>query len=108
MEVLIKAGANVNIEDSRNGLTPLHFAVQNSKVDIVNYLIENGANINAKTSNGQTPLHLSVAGGFYKSQNLDKTDVVKLLLEKGATINEQDNNGDTALHLCSQTGMFSN
>lgn len=78
------------------------------KVDIVNYLIDNGANINAKTSNGQTPLHLSVAGGFYKYKNLDKTDVVKLLLKKGATVNEQDNNGDTALHLCSVDGMFSN
>ena len=46
-------------EKDKNGYTPLHFAVQSGKLDIVKYLLQNGANKKAKDSKGKTPLDLS-------------------------------------------------
>lgn len=68
------------------------------KINITKYLLEHGAEIDARNNQGKTPLLTAIKDGYYVAQPMDKYDVVKLLLEKGATINIQDNNGDTALH----------
>jgi len=49
---------------------------------VVNFLIKNGANINAKTMSYSNPLH-------FASQN-GNLEIVTLLVEKGTVINEQD------------------
>ncbi|MFN3660404.1 MAG: ankyrin repeat domain-containing protein, partial [Brevinematales bacterium] len=41
----------------KNGATPLHFAAYSKNLDIVKYLIQQNANINATDSSGWTPLH---------------------------------------------------
>ena len=51
----------------------------------------NKADVNAKASDGLTPLHLAASN--------DKKDVVELLLAKGA-----DNKGETPLHLAVDNG----
>lgn len=57
-------GANVNFENVQRDETLLHFACQRSGADIVGQLIDNGANVNAKNSNEDTPLHLA---SFYNN-----------------------------------------
>ena len=47
---------------NEDGYTPLHYAVRGGHLDVVQYLLENGANVNARTGNnglpyGLTPLH---------------------------------------------------
>ena len=42
------------------GLTPLHFAIQQHKIKIVNFLLESGVNVNARGAGGNTPLHFAV------------------------------------------------
>ncbi|MCS6266939.1 MAG: ankyrin repeat domain-containing protein [Vampirovibrio sp.] len=41
------------------GQNALHYAVQNQHLKAVQYLIKNGATINAKNIKGNTPLHLA-------------------------------------------------
>ena len=53
---LLKEGHPVNALDSRFGLTPLHFAVRNGRVEVAQLLIENGANLAQPSSQGITPL----------------------------------------------------
>jgi len=56
VELLIKAGAKVN--ESVKGGTPLHYAVQLSRTDLVTILMANGADLTVKDSRGDTPLDL--------------------------------------------------
>jgi len=56
VELLIKAGAKVN--ESVKGGTPLHYAVQLSRTDLVTILVANGADLSIKDARGDTPLDL--------------------------------------------------
>jgi ankyrin repeat protein len=53
---LLKEGHSVNALDSRFGLTPLHFAVRNRRVEVAQLLIENGASLTQPSTQGITPL----------------------------------------------------
>ncbi|KKL06495.1 hypothetical protein LCGC14_2595480, partial [marine sediment metagenome] len=54
-------------------------------------LIERGADMNVKDSNGTTPLQMAVYNG--------RAEAVKLLIERGADINAKNNKGETALDI---------
>jgi ankyrin repeat protein len=62
---LLKAGANVNAQDSR-GLTPLMFAVsaENQKAEIVQTLIAAGADVNIRSATGETALDWAEKFGY--------------------------------------------
>ncbi|CEP01142.1 Ankyrin repeat domain-containing protein [Plasmodiophora brassicae] len=63
VELLIGHGANVSALDAR-GSTPLHAAAEFGRTDIVEVLLDNGADINHQDSrDGRTPLHEAVAWG---------------------------------------------
>ena len=49
--------------DLKSQWTPLHIASRKGHLPIVQYLIENGANIEAKGFQKQTPLHIACAKG---------------------------------------------
>ena len=53
---LLDEGHPANVLDSRFGLTPLHYAVRNGRVEIAQLLIENGASLTQPSSHGITPL----------------------------------------------------
>lgn len=72
-----------------DGQTPLHMAVIDGQAGIVEYLIEKGAQINAKDISGTTPLHEAVRYG--------RTEIAGMLLEAGASANTQDSLGKTPL-----------
>jgi len=60
VKLLLSQGADVNSTDV-NGHAPLHYATSPKCVEVVNTLIEAGADLNAKShpfAGGQTPLHL--------------------------------------------------
>lgn len=87
----VDGGADIN--DKGNGYftsTPLIDASHLAKLEIVKYLVEKGANINAKGIYGQTALHLAVSSG--------EIEKVKYLIEKGANINAKDKYGQNVLH----------
>lgn len=72
-----KEGKLINGIDS-NKMTPLHWAINIGNRDIINLLIDKGADINAQDKNGDTPLHVVAYDGnkdivkeFLNNQNTD-------------------------------------
>ncbi len=51
---------------SQSGYTPLHLATWNQHDEVVKYLLEQGASINAQAINGKTPLHLAIESNCSK------------------------------------------
>ncbi|KAI4491033.1 hypothetical protein M0802_010536 [Mischocyttarus mexicanus] len=82
VKYLCNMGVDVNERSSRNS-TALHFVKENSSdsiMEIVQLLIDNGAEIDAVNSFGYTPLQCALDDHHYK--------IAKLLIEKGADINK--------------------
>jgi ankyrin repeat protein len=79
-----------------DGTTPLHWAVRNDDVTLVDRLLRAGAD--AKTANryGITPIVLACENG--------SAAVVERLLKAGVSANATMPLGETALHTCARTG----
>lgn len=69
--------------------TPLNHAINRSRNEIVKYLVERGANVNALYEGHYSPLMSAVAN--------NNGHMVKLLLENGADVNLKDKYGNDAL-----------
>jgi ankyrin repeat protein len=74
-----------------DGNTPLHAAAGEGQGKMVEFLLNNGAKVNAKTKTGITALHDAASGGF--------KEVVEVLLDGGADVNARTEGGDTPLSL---------
>jgi ankyrin repeat protein len=76
--------------------TLLHRASQNGHKDIVDFLISKGADLEARTTLGQTPLYAAI----YQQKEV----TVKQLIEKGADVFAVRNDGETMLHIAAAIG----
>ena len=96
-EILIKAGANVDVQTSKR-ITPLHIASGNGHLEIVKHLLEQGANIEGGEGSSSTPLQLALEHG--------QLQIVKHLLDKGANIEGGEGSSWTPLQWASQNGQL--
>jgi ankyrin repeat protein len=88
---IVQQGAIVaNETDDEAKWTPLHFAAQLGSVELTTALLKAGANIDAQTSQGFSPLYIAT-----KQQKLE---VLKVLISMGANPNLKDGHHQTALH----------
>jgi len=97
LQLLLDRGARVD-EQNNLGQTALHIAAQRGFMGAIQELTErrDGADIHARDSAGNTPLHH--AAKIYSGANL------QLLLDRGARVDEQNNLGQTALHITAEHG----
>jgi ankyrin repeat protein len=78
--------------------TALHNAAAFGPVGSVRYLLEAGAEVNARDSRSLTPLSFALASEY------PSLDIVRTLLRAGADVNVADNNGDTPLDWAEKFG----
>ena len=81
VKLLLKFNANVNITTDFSGMTPIHWASVEENIEIIELLINAGANVNQKDLDGETPL-LSCHRVFHSS-----AETVECLLKHGADPN---------------------
>ena len=79
LETLLKKGANPNLRDTETGETLLMFAARYSTPEVVQALIEGGADVNARNKSDQTALTLAD-----NKDNLWREEIVALLKRRGA------------------------
>ncbi|MBQ0003206.1 MAG: ankyrin repeat domain-containing protein [Treponema sp.] len=77
-------------ETDGSGNTALHYAADWKLSKATGYLIQKGANVNARNANGQTPL--------FSAAKSNAVNTISILVNKGADINSRDTLGSTPLH----------
>ena len=76
------------------GLEPIHNAASFGHCNVIELLIEKGANVNAVDRWAWTPLH--------ESCTRDKLDVAALLIRRGADVTRKNCDGKSPLDLCAE------
>ena len=95
------------------GITPLHQAAFVGDANVADLLITHGAEVDARTELGVTPLHC--AAGYRRVHEMvlsepcrhyacHNDNVAELLIRKGCDVNARDNDGATALYYALQAG----
>jgi cytohesin len=131
VKLLLERGVDVNATDAHKGQNALMWAAAEAHGDVIDFLISKGANVNAASRSGSTPLAFATGRNDAKSvQRLlaagadanyalpdgtkmlmlaatsKATDVAALLLDKGADPNIADRAGNTPLHIAAQNGSL--
>ena len=93
---LLKAKADPNLQTKQNKWTPLTIAAKKGHTNIVQLLLEHGADINYGSITGATALIVASEHGY--------TDIAKILLERGADASIETTTGDTAISIAVSKG----
>lgn len=118
-EILLEYGANPNaIVEQKGQQMPIHLAAANNHVGVVEALLNKGADVNATTEKGITPMGIAAKQGavdmvkcllkhhvdiveskalFHAAFCRETTEVMDILLKAGADINAPDAQGITPL-----------
>lgn len=89
---LISQGVNVNEPAGKSGYTPLHLATYIGHEDILQLLLESGADVNFAEDHGNTALHYAVS-------RLTNLRIVEYLITFGADVNARNTLGESALYM---------
>ena len=108
-QMLIEHNADIHIRNDF-GLTVLHVAAASNQrhrdhINIMQVLLDHGADPNAQDNNSSTPLHHSSwwQTGDY-APHYGTVEGTRLLLKHGAIIDAEDNEGRTPLQLALEYG----
>ena len=123
--------AKVNARDkSRDGMTPLHAAVENGNIEIIQFLLDSGAKVNIRDFQKRTPLMMmdgdataeifdrlirygakvQLVDGEKNTvlqhfvENADNEDIVRLLVSHGINVDAVNKGGETALMVAAENG----
>lgn len=90
---LLDKGLEVSGKDN-NDDTPLHLMAAIADCESMRFLVENGADIQARNRLGETVLHTLASSNEFDGFQ----DSLNFLMEMGLDINQTDSNGKTAIH----------
>jgi ankyrin repeat protein len=86
IELLVGAGLDINQKGGNNGETPLHTAARANWLEVVKFLVESGADLQAQDKNGLLPI--DYATGKADSQTFGNFNVVGELPEMAALLQQ--------------------
>lgn len=95
IEAMVKKGFSLEVSDKR-GDKPLHRAIDGNHLNVVKYLLDNGAEIEGSGINDGKPIHTAA--------KIKNTEILKYLISKGANLNSRSRSKRTALHIAAESG----
>ena len=101
MEALVAAGADVNAYDGDDE-TILIMAAREADLECVQWLLENGADHEHTTREGETALQAAYAA--YHEQLDDAAEIVDLL--RDANLSSMESDDDSESDMCSESDLF--
>ena len=106
-ELLKSAGINWNLPLGWTGLTLLQNAVDLNKMDVGVWLLDSGADVNARGSGGDTALHAFSIGEYEGPLPADaQTEWIRFLVRRGAELNARGYAGHTAIYNAAEADVF--
>merc|ERR1712232_528269 len=108
MEILHLHGADLEFVDKSMGGRWVHWAALNGHIEMLSWLREHGAQMDAQTGKGRhpyfnnpgmVPIHLAAMGGH--------VDVLEWLLKHGADADAKDDQGNGAAKIAARVGFAS-
>jgi len=84
------------MRQNTDGWTALHFAAVNGHTNILEYVLDNGADVNQADNLGRSPL--------FRCTQYGRVDAITFLHERGADINKADNNNLSPILQCVKFG----
>ncbi|KAM9038549.1 protein phosphatase 1 regulatory subunit 12C isoform 2-T2 [Sarcophilus harrisii] len=98
---MVRGGPGPGLLDSTNadGISALHQACIDENLEVVRFLVEEGASVNQADNEGWTPLHVAASCGYL--------DIAQYLLSHGANIAAVNSDGDLPLDLAEADAMES-
>ncbi|MCP4787714.1 MAG: PQQ-binding-like beta-propeller repeat protein [Fuerstiella sp.] len=93
LQRLLKAGAKVNAQQGGSGMTALNTAAVYGQTQAAEVLINNGADVNLSSNDGNTALHIA---SFFAH-----VELVELLLKNGASVTAESKRGETPIDVVS-------
>lgn len=98
VKALFEANPQLAQARDESGRTPLHWACLGVHYEMLQFLVEKGADVNAQDNEGITPLH-SLASKA-------RAEGAALLIAHKADVNIVNADGETPLHFAAQSGRF--
>jgi len=92
---VIKIAKRAKINGKDDTHTPLHDMAYDASVKVFEFLVSQGADVNAKNKNGETPFHVAAR----KNENVE---VFEFFVSQGADVNVKDEHGMTPLHIAAR------
>uniref|UniRef100_A0A670YZZ3 Protein phosphatase 1 regulatory subunit 12C n=1 Tax=Pseudonaja textilis TaxID=8673 RepID=A0A670YZZ3_PSETE len=80
-----------------DGISALHQACIDENIEVVEFLVENGADVNQADNEGWTPLHVAASCGY--------NEIAQYLLDHGANIAAVNSDGDVPLDIAEADSM---
>ncbi|KAI8336642.1 ankyrin repeat-containing domain protein [Chlamydoabsidia padenii] len=89
---LVESGAEVNAKDNF-GYTPIHAAVSYNQKEVLDYLLNNGGDINVEDFEKDTPLYVC-----------ETVDMAKFILDRGANPSHKNQDGISPAQTANEEG----
>lgn len=113
VEKAVKANPKLVKETDKTGMTLLHWAAVKGNSAVLEFLLEKGADVSVKDSDGRTPLHCATdrerepvvdENQGAEKEHSNEWKIANALITRGANLKAADGKGCTPLHYAAERG----